>query len=72
MAPVSTGKTSRNIFSPFAKINANKEGMGLGLSMSHEIITRHGGKISVQSEIGLGTKFKVDLPAIDTVKTHEG
>jgi PAS domain S-box-containing protein len=61
----------KKIFSPFVKIDAGKEGIGLGLSMSHEIITRHGGKISVQSEIGLGTKFIIDLPVTDAIKTPE-
>jgi PAS domain S-box-containing protein len=58
----------KNIFSPFFKIEADRGGIGLGLSMTRSIITQHGGKISVQSEPQHGTKFIVELPAADINK----
>ncbi|MHC4721914.1 MAG: ATP-binding protein, partial [Planctomycetota bacterium] len=41
---------------------SEKDGTGLGLSIVTQIIERHGGQISVQSEQGKGTKFTVTLP----------
>ncbi len=38
------------------------EGMGLGLAMASRIAVFHGGKISVQSELGKGSAFKITLP----------
>jgi CheY-like chemotaxis protein len=50
------------IFDPF--FTTKTQGHGLGLAISHSIITRHGGAIVVQSELGKGTTFDVYLPAI--------
>lgn len=41
----------------------NETGTGLGLSLADEIIRLHGGKISVDSEYGKGSKFTILLPA---------
>jgi len=49
------------IFVPF--FSTKPEGSGIGLSLSRQIIKNHGGQISVESEAGLGTTFKVTLPA---------
>lgn len=38
------------------------KGAGLGLSVSHTIVSNHGGRISVESGDGLGTTFSVSLP----------
>jgi signal transduction histidine kinase len=51
----------QRMFEPFAS-NRDK-GMGLGLFVSHEIITNHQGTISVQSELNVGTEFIIELPA---------
>ncbi|MDD3125017.1 MAG: HAMP domain-containing sensor histidine kinase, partial [Candidatus Kapabacteria bacterium] len=40
----------------------NEQGTGLGLILCKEFIERHGGTISVESEFGKGTKFKIVLP----------
>lgn len=39
-----------------------RQGAGLGLAIAHEIVTAHGGKISVQSQLGQGTAIFVRLP----------
>ena len=37
-------------------------GIGLGLAVSHQIITAHKGKIEVRSKMGMGTAFKIRFP----------
>ncbi len=50
------------LFDPFFTTKAVGKGTGLGLSLSHGIIERHGGHISVESQLGEGTCFTIDLP----------
>jgi len=50
------------IFDPFFTTKPIGVGTGLGLSLSHGIIERHDGKISVSSTPGVGTVFTVELP----------
>ena len=38
-------------------------GSGLGLSIAHQIVERHGGRMEVRSEAGVGSTFRVRLPA---------
>jgi len=40
-----------------------QKGMGLGLSICHSIIKRHGGHIGVASDEGIGTMFSLYFPA---------
>ena len=51
------------IFEPFYTTKPEGKGTGLGLSMIREIVDRHHGTISVTSSVGLGTCFRVELPA---------
>jgi len=50
------------IFEPF--FSTKEEGTGLGLTVSYDVVKRHGGKITVQSVMGEGTTFTVWLPAL--------
>jgi len=54
------------IFQPFYRAEAhraNGDGFGMGLPLVKDIVERHGGTISVESEPGKGTCFKIFLPA---------
>ncbi|HEV2827045.1 MAG TPA: PAS domain S-box protein [Pyrinomonadaceae bacterium] len=55
----------QKIFDPFFTTKG-AQGTGLGLSVSYSIIERHEGLISVSSELGGGTVFTIDLPAVSS------
>jgi two-component system sensor histidine kinase PilS (NtrC family) len=48
-----------HLFEPFAE---GSSGTGLGLSIVHKIVSDHGGSIDVESELGKGTHFVIELP----------
>jgi two-component system NtrC family sensor kinase len=50
------------IFDPFFTTKPVGKGTGLGLSICYGIVTRMGGEIDAQSEIGAGTEFRIRLP----------
>ncbi|TBR16105.1 PAS domain S-box protein, partial [bacterium] len=52
------------IFEPFFTTKRSGEGVGLGLLIVRDIIRSHNGKISVDSNLGKGTKFIIEFPII--------
>lgn len=61
--------TIDRIFDPFFTTKAQSEGTGLGLSVIHGIISNHGGIITVESQPGVGSEFRVYLPRLDKCVT---
>ncbi|MDR0735962.1 MAG: hemerythrin domain-containing protein [Zoogloeaceae bacterium] len=57
-----TPEIKKRIFEPFFTTKPVGHGTGLGLSLSYEIIKRHGGDILVESQPGQGSTFHVLLP----------
>ena len=53
----------RRMFDPFFTTRPAGQGIGLGLSVAHAIVTAHGGTISATSTPGAGTTFRIELPA---------
>lgn len=49
-----------HIFEPL--FTTKKSGTGLGLPVTRQVVTRHGGEIFVESQVGLGTRFHLFIP----------
>jgi two-component system nitrogen regulation sensor histidine kinase NtrY len=56
-----TPEESERIFTPY--YTSKQHGSGLGLAIVQAIVADHGGRISVESESGVGTSFHIELPA---------
>ncbi len=52
----------KKIFEPFFTTKPVGQGTGLGLSLAYDIIKKHKGEINVESRVGEGTVFKINLP----------
>jgi len=54
------------LFQPFVQLDSSLsrryQGTGLGLALVHRLADMHGGRLSVQSEVGAGSRFTVSLP----------
>jgi len=50
------------IFQPFFTTKPTGQGTGLGLSLSYDIVKAHGGELKVESKVGQGTTFIIELP----------
>ncbi|MFH2218202.1 MAG: ATP-binding protein, partial [Pseudomonadota bacterium] len=60
------------IFDPFFSTKEVGYGTGLGLSVAHGIVERHGGTITVKSKVGEGTEFTIILPLKIEILPDEG
>ena len=57
--------TRQRLFEPFFTTKDADRGTGLGLSITYATVRNHDGEISVESEEGAGTTFRVMLPVVD-------
>jgi signal transduction histidine kinase len=64
-----TKEVQQRLFEPFFSTKKER-GTGLGLSVSYAIVKRHGGTITVASEVGRGTTFTIQLPAATVSPNH--
>lgn len=55
-------QTRKKMFDPFFTTKEVGEGTGLGMSIVFKIVDKHGGKLDVKSEPGVGTEFIITLP----------
>ncbi|MCA9695700.1 MAG: response regulator, partial [Myxococcales bacterium] len=57
--------TQARAFEPFFTTRGDGEGTGLGLSTVYALVRRCGGTITLESQVGVGTRFTIRLPLVD-------
>ena len=60
------------IFTPFFTTKAVGKGMGLGLTITRQVIKQHGGTLEVDSTPGQGTTFTIRIPLASEVGLEDG
>jgi signal transduction histidine kinase len=61
-----TPEVMSHIFDPLYTTKDRGHGTGLGLVIVSQIVSEHGGRLEVQSELGKGTRFRLTFSAIPT------
>jgi PAS domain S-box-containing protein len=64
-----SNETIQKVFDPFFSTKGPK-GIGLGMSVAYGVITRHQGRILLNSELGRGTTCTIRLPAVEQPEMH--
>ena len=59
------------IFTPFFTTKEVGKGMGLGLTITRQVIKQHGGTLDVDSTPGQGTTFTIRLPLASMVQAED-
>ena len=62
----------KHVFEPFLYSRTGESGTGLGLAVTYALVQEMGGRISVQSEPGTGTRFNIRLPLKMPRKDQKG
>ena len=55
----------QRIFDPFFSTKTKDKGTGLGLAITHGIVKDHGGRLTIESEVGKFTRMHMDLPVME-------
>ncbi len=68
-----TAKQQQDIFKRFRRLDSHQaiEGIGIGLSVVEEVVMVNNGQITVDSELGVGSEFVVQVPLAEAVESQE-